>query len=1215
MRDFKLNRRHFDSYDLAMGGHIHLRQRFAPRAAYCGSLIQQNIGESHHGHGYVMWELVRSGEHSPFNTAPPMMRGIDVPNAHGFVRVELDDEGEDITHMPLPATPLYWEMLHGMLTPMEAVEQALARYSEMFGMQPRAIRERPNKSMQSTDASASSLPSTAAAERSELVAAQEASRTLASHESIIRDLLRGDDDLADGVIALHRSRWTEPRGSSGGKFRLLRLEFDNMYAFGPMNVVDFTILEGCISGVVAPNHTGKSSLIEALLFALYEEHPRAPSKKDVVHRGAGSCRLVLTFELDGKVGRIEKGVAARSHAVESCYRFEFAGEDRTRGGTVDTLREIDSVLGSSAGALASSFQLQGGESGGFVGSNPAGRKKLLASVMSLGSFDSIERVVAKELTAAGGEMKALEVQFLGVSSEDLETSLDAASGDHEDAVADSEKARRAADEAQGAAIEAAHALGMAAAGTATCSKAVEDAATALKRVGCPVPLSECEIEIAGWSSLLGELTPEELQSGRSIGSAMLRSAGISSIPTAADVVASDTAARLAEELLAHAELTMQGKSDARAEVVRAQADVNAHAATLERLRTESRRPAPAPPAVEKPEGDLSGAERSGPRPTPEEHSAAMEAIKNYREDMPPTREWSPAEYGRILTAIENGGPPTAEAAAQQESQLRAEAKLLQSRATAAAEVVIARTEKLTEVTAWREATTHVDALRGRLRPVAGCEGCQHAGTLLGSKGSEDARIAVARAAAALTEAKASSAQAAAAVEENAAAIKRASTFAAIFIRKAELERARARAEYTAAVSIIERANYHRAKDRAAWEAYENDVLAAAATEAMTASAIELATHRHEAAVASLLAAVGRAASEAERETLSAAAKRARGEHREGSALRLRGVAALIEWKELAEQARASEALVGALAASEEALRDAQGVLDRAGATAAAAAEKKQNADAKLTAAQSRVAVFEKLIDRLEDTLAKERSRAEQYEEAARRYQTLKAYKAVLRPSGGIGDCLLERGRAVLDRRINEGLRELGAKFSAEILPDYDIRLKPAESSDWLPSSLGSGYQKFVLSLAARLAIWRLSASARPDAFIIDEGFGACDEEYLEAMAVALETLASTPGGPRLVFLVSHVDALKVRLERTLEISLQPAGSRVANGCATESTRRQVAAAVAAVVAASPDDHITPDPAKAGNIYCEACRQSLSAGRKTQHVASAKHAAAVKKMLR
>ena len=55
----------FAPFDAAFGGHIHLRQMLGPRAAYPGSLVQQNIGESHLGHGYALWDI------QPAGGAPP----------------------------------------------------------------------------------------------------------------------------------------------------------------------------------------------------------------------------------------------------------------------------------------------------------------------------------------------------------------------------------------------------------------------------------------------------------------------------------------------------------------------------------------------------------------------------------------------------------------------------------------------------------------------------------------------------------------------------------------------------------------------------------------------------------------------------------------------------------------------------------------------------------------------------------------------------------------------------------------------------------------------------------------------------------------------------------------------------------------------------------------------------------------------------------------
>lgn len=400
MEDFKLGLTSFDKYDLTMGGHIHLRQRLTQRAGYCGSLIQQNIGESHTEHGYLLWELSCSTAVCNYRTEVPTMTGINILNDMGYLRVLIDANGNDRTLLPIPTRPIFWEACA-----FDNYSEVVLRYTEQFGMQPRAIRCRTNENKlePATDS------------KDTLWEAQLSSRSIASHEDIIRELL-GNLPISESVISLHHEYMgnsINQQSQSGGKFRILRMEFDNMYAFGPANVVDFTMLEGCVSGVVAPNHTGKSSLSETLLFALYDEHPRAPHKKDVVHRGAKSCRIVLDFELDGKKGRIIKGLDSVSNQRVSQYRFEYAGESRTKGGTAETVAEIRTVLGSASTALASSFQLQGGESGGFISATPAGRKKLIADVLSLGSFESAERKIVKVINEASGELKMIQGQFRG----------------------------------------------------------------------------------------------------------------------------------------------------------------------------------------------------------------------------------------------------------------------------------------------------------------------------------------------------------------------------------------------------------------------------------------------------------------------------------------------------------------------------------------------------------------------------------------------------------------------------------------------------------------------------------------------------------------------------------------------------------------------------------------------------------------------------------
>jgi hypothetical protein len=1438
MRDFKLSAAAFEPYDLALGGHIHLRQLFAPRAAYCGSLIQQNIGEPHHRHGYVLWELEASSLHPPHRTAPPRMQGVDIPNEKGFVRVEVDAAGRDVTPRPAPAAPHYWELVHDEDAPPALVAALAAEREAAYGMPPRAVRPRPRGGEAPAAAPA---PTDEHRERASLANAQLASRQLEAHEAIIRELL-AEDEHVEAVLALHRARWCEPAAqAAGGKFRLLRLEFDNMYAFGPANVVDFTALEGCISGVVAPNHTGKSSLIEALVFALYEDHPRAPTKKDVIHRGAGSCRLVLDFELDGRPGRIAKGfLHGHSNKGGSQYRFEYAGEDRTRGGTAETLAEIEGVLGGAINALASSFQLQGGELGGFIGTSAAGRKKLIASAMALGSFEALERSTAKELTECGGEVRALAAQHCGASAEAIAASLASVVGRGAAAAALAAELEGRAAAAARVAADAERALGVELGRDAGVQRAAHDAGAAADAAadaasaGAMASGADSRLTLEGLAAALGPLAPEEEAAGAARPAwqtisgdipapeaiAVARRGAAAAAETASAEMARAVEARVAAAVAAaavaadeipqlaaaarHARERLDREAAARPAEPNPPAaprpqfrhDADAHAAGVflagpptrpraadrasaidilagprltpderalaarwdpgEFARLEQQRSlaanglcAAAPSVPEPPDQPRPGAApeysalgtRSGPPPT-EAAVAAAEAV--WRAAAPydalAAARWQPAEFARLAAAM--GDAPTTPSGqtrvvamaaldAARATQAAAARELAQAAQAAAAlnaaEAELADVEAApgaaatVEVAAaalqasreWAAAVAHAATIRARLQPREGCAGCAHACQILnvspdGGQAALRSAQAVLRAAlaaagrravAAAEATEAAASRAAEVVVAAEAALRRAAAKEAAQKRLDELAAARshheAAAAQAAAVAVLETANHWRTHALRAWELYDARVAQAAAEAAhrallarqeadardgmalqVRARALWERMRREAEAIAIMEAANGAAAAdwdaweayergreawlraaadgradeaaqalasaEAQLAAAECAALRADAAQRALAAAACAQAAAAAEAdrcamraKELAELRRAAASALAWWRAARRAADDAAALRVMRASAAAASAESVSaarraaegathaaaEAQAAARGAAQEVLTLQREEARLRRDLDIETARAAQHRAACARQAALKAYRAVLRPAGGIGDRLLDRGRAALARQVGAALRELGAQFTADIGADYSVSIRCG--SEWLPASLGSGYQRFVLSLAARLAIWRLSTSPRPDAFVVDEGFGACDEDYLEAMATALEALAAAPGGPRLVFVVSHVDALKTRLERTLEIEMLPTGSRITNSAASRLApaprlaQRARRAADASPAGAAPADGpgeldagLRPDPDNPSNVYCPACRQSLRAAWAARHLVSAKHAAAL-----
>lgn len=84
-----------------------------------------------------------------------------------------------------------------------------------------------------------------------------------------------------------------------------------------------------------------------------------------------------------------------------------------------------------------------------------------------------------------------------------------------------------------------------------------------------------------------------------------------------------------------------------------------------------------------------------------------------------------------------------------------------------------------------------------------------------------------------------------------------------------------------------------------------------------------------------------------------------------------------------------------------------------------------------------------------------------------------------------------------------------------------------------PLSLGSGAEKFIASLAIRVALLSVSSLPKTDILIVDEGFGKLDPEHLESLQRMFEYLRDAFGT---VFLVSHVDSMRDMVDHSLEIT-------------------------------------------------------------------------------
>ena len=97
-----------------------------------------------------------------------------------------------------------------------------------------------------------------------------------------------------------------------------------------------------------------------------------------------------------------------------------------------------------------------------------------------------------------------------------------------------------------------------------------------------------------------------------------------------------------------------------------------------------------------------------------------------------------------------------------------------------------------------------------------------------------------------------------------------------------------------------------------------------------------------------------------------------------------------------------------------------------------------------------------------------------------------------------------------------------------------------DGKKWL-MSLTSGFEKFALSLAIRVALINISNLPRPNFLIIDEGFGVLDAENLSELPVLFNYLKSNFD---FIIMVSHLDCMKDCVDSVIELKKENGFSKV-----------------------------------------------------------------------
>jgi len=198
------------------------------------------------------------------------------------------------------------------------------------------------------------------------------------------------------------------------KWSLRYLEFDNMFAYGEGNMINFDKLNGIV-GVFGPNRIGKSSIVGTLMYSLFNATDRGPvknihicnirkpycsSKAIINHDGTDYVIERQTTKSENKKGVLNASTALNVFKIrEDGEAEDLAGEQRT-----DTEKVIRALIGNQEDFMMTSLAAQG-ETNQFISQGSTRRRAVLSRFLDLDIFDKMHELSNKELATYKSQLK------------------------------------------------------------------------------------------------------------------------------------------------------------------------------------------------------------------------------------------------------------------------------------------------------------------------------------------------------------------------------------------------------------------------------------------------------------------------------------------------------------------------------------------------------------------------------------------------------------------------------------------------------------------------------------------------------------------------------------------------------------------------------------------------------------------------------------------
>jgi exonuclease SbcC len=186
--------------------------------------------------------------------------------------------------------------------------------------------------------------------------------------------------------------------------------------------LDFSGLS--LFAISGPTGAGKSSLLDAMIFALYGKVPRLrKGYSELISLGRDRLSVVLDFRLGERDYRVARAARRGKSAEAQLEKLDGEGEKTLAGGVTAVDEEIRKLLGLRYEAFTQAVVLPQGEFARFLKSPPGERREILRDLLRLQVYERMRERASKQADALSQQVRSgeerLAQDYAGVTPESL----------------------------------------------------------------------------------------------------------------------------------------------------------------------------------------------------------------------------------------------------------------------------------------------------------------------------------------------------------------------------------------------------------------------------------------------------------------------------------------------------------------------------------------------------------------------------------------------------------------------------------------------------------------------------------------------------------------------------------------------------------------------------------------------------------------------------